>query len=184
MVLVAVIMPGKPFGHYFIQIMVPVSIGAGRFFRNDIIKPVWMNRIVSHPAGSIILAVLILTNVFMQKHDYFDKPDMPKQVAAYLKPLLKPEDRIFTGNYEAVLYYLLNRDCPVRYVHRSLMCDPEHRSALQVDLAAEMDSLMQMKVEYIIMNKPYCYEPLNEYIISNYMPIKAFEGNIQIYQRK
>jgi 4-amino-4-deoxy-L-arabinose transferase-like glycosyltransferase len=184
MVLVAVIMPGKPFGHYFIQIMVPVSIGAGRFFRNDVVKPVWMNRIVSHPAGSIIMAVLILTNVFMQKHDYFDKPDMPKQVAAYLKPLLKPEDRIFTGNYEAVLYYLLNRDCPVRYVHRSLMCDPEHRSALQVDLAAEMDSLMQMKVEYIIMNKPYCYEPLNEYIISNYMPIKAFEGNIQIYQRK
>jgi len=184
MVLIAIILPGKPFGHYFIQIMLPVSIVAGRFFRYDLVKPLWMNKIVSHPTGTLILTVLIIGNIFMQKHDYFDKPDMPKQVAAYLEPLLKPEDRIFTGNYQAVLYYLLEKDCPVKYVHRSLLCDPEHRAALQVDLPMEMDSLIEMDLKYIMMDRPYCYEPMNIHIENNYQLIRTFPGNIQIYQKK
>ena len=183
-VLVAIILPGKPFGHYFIQIMLPVSLVAGRFFREDIVKPLWLKRIAGHPTGTFILIVLITGNVFMQKHDYFDKPDMPEQVAEYLAPRLKPEDRIFTGNYEAVLYYLLDKDCPVKYVHRSLMCDPAHRATLQVDLPAEMDVLMAMDLKYILIDRPYCYEPMNTYIKNNYMLIRKFPGNIQIYQKK
>jgi hypothetical protein len=184
MVLVAIILPGKPFGHYFIQIMLPVSIVAGRFFSYDPEKPLWMKKIVSHPTGTIILTVLIIGNVIMQKHDYFDKPDMPKQVAEYLAPELNPEDRIFTGNYQAVLYYLLEKECPVKYVHRSLMCDPEHRSALKVDLPGEMGALMAIDFKYILMMQPYCYEPMNTHINNNYQLIRTFPGNIHIYKRR
>ena len=184
MVLLAVILPGKPFGHYFIQMMLPVSIVAGRFFKKILPRPSWMNKIISHPVGTIILVVVISGNVLMQKHDYYDKPDIPKQVAEYLKPKLKPEDRIYTGNYQQVLYYLLQKDCPVKYVHRTLMCDLEHRSALQIDLPKEMNTLMAMDFKYILMQGPFCYEPMNDYIRDNYQMIKEFPGEVCIYEKK
>ena len=184
MVLLAVIIPGKPFGHYFIQMMLPVSIVAGRFFRENLIKPRWMNKIIGFPVGTIILAVLITGNVCMQKHDYFDKPDIPKQVAEYLKPKLKPDDRVYTGNYQHVLYYLLEKDCPVKYVHRTLMCSVEHRSALQIDLPKEMNALMAMDFSYILMKGPFCYEPMNTYLQEYYLKIKEFPGEVLVYERK
>ncbi|HLO58105.1 MAG TPA: glycosyltransferase family 39 protein [Bacteroidales bacterium] len=182
-VMVAVLLPGKPFGHYFIQLMLPVSIVAGGFFINDLRKPVWVNRIINHSIGTVLLMLLIAGNVVMQKHDYYDKEDMPKEVAVYLKPLLKPEDSIFTGNFESVLYYILQRDCPVRYVHRSLLCDPEHRKALQVNIDYEMKSLMQKDIEYIIMKNSYCYEPVNVYLKQEYTIIKVFPDSLCIYKR-
>jgi hypothetical protein len=184
MVLLAVIIPGKPFGHYFIQMMLPVSIVAGRFFREALIKPGWMNKIIGHPVGAIILAFVITGNVLMQKHDYFDKPDIPKQVAEYLKPKLKPDDRIYTGNYQQVLYYLLEKDCPVKYVHRTLMCSKEHRTALQIDLVKEMNTLMAKDFNYILMQGPFCYEPMNDYIRENYLVIRRFPGGVEVYKRR
>lgn len=184
LVLLAVILPGKPFGHYFIQMMLPVSIIAGRFFRTGLKKPVWMNTFISHPVGTIILVVLIAGNMLLQKHDYFDKPDQPRQVAEYLKPRLKAGDRIYTGNYHQILYYLLEKDCPVKYVHRTLMCDREHQRALQIDLPKEMNTLMAMNFRYILMEKPYCHEPMNDYIRKNYRMIKEFPGEVFIYERK
>lgn len=184
MVLVAIIIPGKPFGHYFIQFMLPVSIVAGRFFRSDLVKPYWMTKITSHPTGSLIILLLIVGNVFMQKHDYFDKPDMPAQIAEYLAPRLKPDDRIYTGNFEAVLYYLLEKESPVKYVHRSLMCNPQHRESLNIDLPYEMEVLMSKDLDYILMKSAYCYEPLNTFIDVNYYLLAEFPGEICIYKRK
>jgi 4-amino-4-deoxy-L-arabinose transferase-like glycosyltransferase len=184
MVLLAVLLPGKPFGHYFIQMMLPVSIMAGRFFSDKLAKPLWINKITSFPAGMIILITLIIANVLVQKHEYYDKPDVPRQVAEFLGPRLKPVDHIFTGNYHQIVYYLLNKDCPVKYVHRTLMCDLEHQNALKIDLPEEMNALMEMNFKYILMEKPYCYEPMNEYIRENYQMIKEFPGEVKIYERK
>jgi hypothetical protein len=134
--------------------------------------------------GPVLLAVLVSGILFLQKLDYLDRPDMTKTVAAYLKPLLRPGDRIFTGNYQPVLYYLLGQDCPVKYVHRTLMCDSEHQQALQIDLPEEMNALMNMDFRFILMEKPYCYEPMNEFILEKYLVLKEFPGEVVIYERK
>lgn len=184
MVLLAVILPGKPFGHYFIQLMLPLSLVAGGFFSDQIPKPRWIRTTLSYPVGPVLLAVLVSGILFLQKLDYLDRPDMTKTVAAYLKPLLRPGDRIFTGNYQPVLYYLLGQDCPVKYVHRTLMCDSEHQQALQIDLPEEMNALMNMDFRFILMEKPYCYEPMNEFILEKYLVLKEFPGEVVIYERK
>lgn len=184
MVLVAVILPGKPFGHYFIQLMLPMSLLAGRFFSDNLAKPRWIMPIIRYPVGPVILFVLVTGLLLLQKHDYYDRRDIPKEVALYLRPLLKPEDRIYAGNYQQVVYYLLEKECPVKYVHRTLMCDLEHQSALQIDLPKEMNRLMDMNFRFILMAKPYCYEPFNEYIREKYTVIKEIPGEVVIYERK
>lgn len=182
-VLIAIVTPGKPFGHYFIQMMVPVSIVAGRFFNSGLIKPGWVNRIIRYPAAAFIVAVLMIGNVFLQKHDYFDKPDLTKQVAKYLTPQLKPGDMIYTGNFQAVLYYLLEKECPVKYVHRSLLCDPRHRETLRIDLESEMEALMSKEPDYIIMWDSYCYEPMNDFLENNYKVIAIFDDEIRVFKK-
>ncbi len=145
--------------------------------------PAWLKKVTTRPAGPIILAAFIISMLFVQKREYFDKPDYPEQVAEYLKPMLKENDRIYTGNYQQVLYYTLEKDCPTKYVHRTLLCDPEHREMLGIDLDTEMQRLMSEDFRFIIMQGEYCYEPMNEHIRKNYTLIRTFSNNIFIYEK-
>ena len=183
MILVAVLLPGRPFGHYFMQMMLPVSIMAGRVFRSSLAIPAWLGSIIRRPAGPVILSVCIAATIILQKIEIYDKPDYPKQIAAYLKPMLKEEDRIYTGNYHHVLYYILEKECPTRYVHRTLLCEPDHREVLGIDLAKEMQMLMAQDFRFIIMEGEYCYEPMNEHIKNNYHLIRTFDGDIYVYEK-
>ena len=183
MVLVVILLTGKSFFHYFIQLMLPVSIYAGNFFRKDMAKPAWINKIIGKPLGTALLIIAILAQVLMQKHDYFDKHDTPREIAAFLESRMKPEDRLFAGNYHQLMYYLLEKDCPVRYVHRTLMCAEHHKKLLQIDVPAEMNRLMEQHIRFIIMEGSYCYEPMNRYIEANYRKIKTFGNSIVIYER-
>lgn len=183
MVLIAILLPGKAFGQYFIQMMLPVSIYAGNYFNSRIEKPAWLNRLTGYPVGTVIIVLLVIFNVFMQKHDFYDRHDEPKMVADYLKTVIKPEDRLYTGNYRQILYYLLDKDCPVKYVHRTLMCSEQHRKAFKIDLPAEMTAMMNKNIKYILMEREYCYEPMNQYIRDHYEKIKEFPGEVTVYKR-
>jgi len=183
MVLTVVLLPGKPFGHYFIQMMLPVSIYAGRIFSNENKKPLWLNRLLIHPVGTVILIAFMSFNVIMQKHDYYRKSKDIEAVAGYLKTVMKPDETLFTGNYQQILYYLLNKNSPTKFVHRTLLCSEDHRYALQIDLAEEMNAIIQQNITYITMQGPFCYEPFNEYIRANYTKLKEFEGGVSVFRR-
>jgi hypothetical protein len=183
MILVVVLLPGKSFFHYFIQLMLPVSIYAGNFFRENSTKPAWINRVIRRPIGTALLVIAILSNILFQKHDYYDKPDTPRIIAGYLEEQMKPEDRLYAGNYQQILYYLLEKDCPVRYVHRTLMCAIHHQKLLHIDLPKEMAGLMEQNIRFIIMQGSYCYEPMNRYIEDHYTKIRTFGENIFVYER-
>lgn len=183
MVLMAVLLPGRPFGHYFIQMMLPFSLVAGRAFKSDIDLPRWLGKIISRPAGPVLLGVYMAATIILQKIEIYDKPDYPKQIAAYLKPMLEENDRIYTGNYHQILYYLLEKECPTKYVHRTLLCEPSHRETLGIDLEGEMNMLMAQDFRFILMEKEHCYEPMNEHIRNNYHLVKTFDGNVFVYER-
>jgi 4-amino-4-deoxy-L-arabinose transferase-like glycosyltransferase len=183
MILIVVLLPGKSFFHYFIQMMLPVSIYSGNFFSKKLVKPAWINKIISKPYGPVILFAAIVINVAVKKHDYYDKPDKPLIIANYLKTIMQSGDRLYTGNSYQMLYYLLDKECPVKYVHRTLMCAEHHQKLLHIDLPKEMGNLMKQNIEYIIMNGSFCYEPMNQYIKDNYIRIRTFDGNIHVYKR-
>jgi 4-amino-4-deoxy-L-arabinose transferase-like glycosyltransferase len=183
MILIVVLLPGKSFFHYFIQMMLPVSIYSGNFFSEKLVKPAWINKITGKPYGPVILFAVIVINVAVKKLDYYDKPDKPLIIADYLKMTMQPGDRLYTGNSYQILYYLLEKECPVKYVHRTLMCAGHHQKLLHIDLPKEMGNLMKQNIEYIIMSGSFCYEPMNQYIKDNYTKIRSFDGNVQVYRR-
>jgi len=184
MVLVIVVLPGKPFGHYFIQMMLPYSIYAGFFFSKYIVRPVWAEKFLSSVYIKIFFILIVAGQIIMQKHDYFDKKDQPREVANYLSGVMKEEDRLFTADYHQILYYLLEKDVPLKYVHRSLLCTEHHREALEIDMPLEVQEIMEQDIEFITVEDTFCYKPFNDYLDNEYEMIQFFEPDVKIYRHR
>ncbi len=181
--LFAILYPGKSFGHYFIQLMLPFSFFAGNFFSSERKMPFIIRRAVIKPVGFILLIIFIVVILFTQKKDYIDKPDYPRQIARFLSPRLNEDDVIYTGNYHHIIYFLLDRNSPAKYVHRSLIRADHHIKALEIDTGAEIERIIRAEPRFIINKGAAGYEKLQDYINNNYILLKTFDRDIYVYEK-
>lgn len=181
MALIAVMLAGKTFGHYTIQLMLPLSLVAGAFFHSERRLPVSWRRPFSGKKGWIIMIVLILS-ISLMKLEYVFRKDIPREIVAYLKPKLKTEDVIYTGNYHHILYYLLEKNSPTRYVHRSLLLKEVHIKALDINVDEEFGKIMAQRPVYIITEKDYPDGMMKDFIFKNYNVEKEFGDRVLVYR--
>jgi hypothetical protein len=109
-----------------------------------------------------------------QISDYAFKEDDPRIVAKYLQDKLEPEDGIYTGNYAHILYYLLDRQSPVRYLHPSLFWADHHREALEVDVAAEVLRVKAADPRFIVVREAFPDDRFEPWLSENYQVVKVF----------
>jgi 4-amino-4-deoxy-L-arabinose transferase-like glycosyltransferase len=181
--LFAILYPGKSFGHYFIQLMLPFSFFAGNFFDSERKLPFILKKAISKPVGFILIIILIVIILFTQKKDYIDKPDYPREIAEFLSPRLNDGDVIYTGNYHHIIYFLLDRESPAKYVHRTLIRAGHHIKALQIDTDAEIERIIKSEPRFVINKGAVGYEKLQDYINGNYILLKTFNKDIYIYEK-
>ena len=181
MALAAVLIAGKTFGHYMIQLMLPVSLMAGIFFHPGRSLPAFLQWPFKRNTGRIILVLLILL-VSMMKLEYLLRKDIPGEIANYLEPRLKADDVIYTGNYHHILYYLLKKDSPTKYIHRSLLLGDNHIKALDINADEEFRHIMAQRPVYIITEKEYPPGMMKDFIINNYHVEKDFGDGILLYR--
>ncbi|MCK9400227.1 MAG: glycosyltransferase family 39 protein [Bacteroidales bacterium] len=179
--LAAVLIAGKAFQHYTIQLMLPVSLMAGVFFHSERYLPAFLHQPFNRKTGRVILVVLILL-ITMMKLEYFLRKDIPREIATYLKPKLKAEDVIYTGNYHHILYYLLKKDSPTKYTHRSLLLRDNHIKALNINADEEFRHIMAHWPVYIILEKEYPAGIMKDFIKNNYSVEKDFSNGILLYR--
>jgi 4-amino-4-deoxy-L-arabinose transferase-like glycosyltransferase len=181
MALAAVLIAGKTFGHYMIQLMLPVSLMAGVFFHSQRSLPSLLKRPLKRNTGRVILLILILL-ISMMKLEYIMRKDIPGEIANYLEPRLKPDDVIYTGNYHHILYYLLKKDSPTKYIHRSLLLNENHIKALNINVDEEFRHIIAQRPVYIITENDYPPGMMKEFIMDNYHIEKDFTGGILLYR--
>jgi hypothetical protein len=181
--LMAVIISGNHYGHYTIQLMLPVSLMAGLFFHEDMVLPAYLRWITLRRTGLIALPLLVL-GISALKLEYVVRRDVPREIAAYLKPRLKESDIIYTGNYHHILYYLLKKDSPTPYVHRSVLLDSRHLNALNIDQQAEFEKIMRKDPAYILTQKEFPAGTMKDFITSYYMIDKDFGNTILLWKKK
>jgi 4-amino-4-deoxy-L-arabinose transferase-like glycosyltransferase len=182
MALVAVLLAGKTFGHYMIQLMLPVSLVAGVFFA----KREATSRLERflHSKTALVAFMVLILGISAMKIEYIIKKDVPREIADYLEPKLKPEDVIYTGNYHHIIYYLMKKDSPTKYIHRSLLTAEHHIHALDIDAKEEFEKIMAQRPVYIIIKKEYPVKMMQDFIRQNYVLEKEFEGEVFLYRIK
>lgn len=184
LVLGIILLPGKFFGHYFIHFMLPFCFVAGEFFGFQKEQlPKWIARWFQPKVAYIFLALVIFANLFLQKNDYFDKPDYPRQIAKYIAPKLKSNDEIYTGNYSQIIYHLLNRQSPIRYIHPSLFWEEKHIKALEINREQEIARLKAIYPKYFIVQDSLKSGEINDYLKSSYQPVQQFGKRIVVFER-
>lgn len=183
-VLVAINVQGKPFGHYFIQMMLPVAWLAGTFYVRDLPKPRWIAPLFQLRNGAIALSLLFLVNLFLQKKDYLDKPDHARETANYLRPLLLPDDRIYMGNYHQIVYHLLDQESPTPYVHRSLIWEKRHRAVLRISLSQELARIQKINPRFVVFQPELPDEPAAKAFLYRYREIKQIRDKAVVYERR
>lgn len=180
--LVAVTIAGKSFGHYTIQLMLPVSLIASLFFHSDRRLPAPLNRMFSWGFGRYILLVLVIV-LMMIKIEYLLRRDIPREIATYLQPRLTENDVVYSGNYHHILYYLLKKESPTKYVHRSLLLSEHHIKALDIKVDEEFRKIIAHKPVYIVIEKDIPNEMIQDLLNNHYTLEKDFGENIFLFRR-
>ena len=90
---------------------------------------------------------------------------------------------IYTGNYHHIIYYLLKKDSPTKYVHRSLLLGENHIKALDINVDEEFRHIMAQQPVYIIIEKEYPPGPMKDFITENYSLEKVFDDKVKLYKK-
>lgn len=179
-ILIAIYLPGKEFSHYTIQLMLPLSILGGLFFHPELRKDKFTLLLFSGKTG---LALLVLGTLVIQTISFNNevmKRDYPREVAAAIKPELDPGEYIYVGNYEQIVYYLLDMESPTKYVHPNLIFTDTHK-AFKIDVDMELKRIMDASPEYIIVEREN--EKLNQFIEKRYRLIGQMDqGKIRLFR--
>ncbi|MCB0581649.1 MAG: glycosyltransferase family 39 protein [Phaeodactylibacter sp.] len=181
--LLAVVLPGKLFGHYYIQFMLPFSFLAGEFFgiaREEIPRGLrWLRQ---GRAGYPLLGLLLLANLFFQHQDYFVKADHPRQIAAFVGPRLLPGDAVYTAN-DQVAYHLLGQLPPIPYVHPSLFWETYHNQTMGINQEEELEKLKDKRPRFFIFRNAEYLKPFASLLEKEYHLAKEIDGKVKIFER-
>lgn len=182
MVEIAMYLPGKGFSHYAIQLMLPLSLLAGLFFHNEVKLGRTLNFIFRGKTGVYFLigvVMIIETAAFV---DNVKEPDSFKQVAHYLQENTTSDDLVFVSNYEPVIYYLMQRETPTKWVHANLLFTDLHK-AFQFDNLEEIRRIMNQHPKFVTVQ--YKSEIMDEMMGTDYSLDRTFRnGEILVYRRK
>jgi 4-amino-4-deoxy-L-arabinose transferase-like glycosyltransferase len=185
LVVFIILLPGKPFLHYFFQLMLPFSLLAGSFFdprRSPGKAFAW---ICNPRIGFTILVLGILINVVLQKKDYFDPRDNPKEIAAYLNTRLHPGDIIYTVDGPHIIYHLTGTESPTPYIHPSLIWHDENNQVLGISRVEELNKIMAQNPRFIItQNYPLPTFLMKPALEKSYQQVMAFGKRLVVYEKK
>lgn len=186
LVLAPVMITGRLFGHYFIQLMPVFALLAGEFFaagRSDVL-PRRLRPLLQRRVGYPLLALLILGNVLLQKKDYFDKPDYPRIISNWLRERIQPGDVVYAGNYHQIVYFLLPQDCPTPYVHRSLLWEPHHIQALGIDERREWEHIIGQSPRWVLYQGRWRDNFFTRHLQAHYRRVEVFGKDIVVLERR
>jgi hypothetical protein len=182
--LLSVLLPGNSFGHYYIQFMLPMSFVAGEFFALPTEQlPAWLRWMRRPKIGYPLLALLLITHFFLQKKDYLDRPDRVRYAAEYLQKRLKPGEKIYTQEDQAI-YHLTGRLPLTRYVHPSLFWQQKHIQAMEIPVKREVDQIKSAMPRFLVFRLPLENQRFAAFRKRYYRPVKNIGGYVQIFERR
>ncbi|MEM6770192.1 MAG: glycosyltransferase family 39 protein, partial [Bacteroidota bacterium] len=146
-----VLLTGKRFGHYQIQLHPIIALFGACWWASGVTVFPWLRKGFFRKWGVAILAILGLGLGTAHFIHYQKKTDRSRIIADYLNEKLEPGETYFAINGWQIAYHLTKRPVPTPYVHSSLLYLDHHVRAFQIDeLAAAETILTDETVRYLI----------------------------------
>ncbi|MEL7221365.1 MAG: glycosyltransferase family 39 protein, partial [Bacteroidota bacterium] len=152
---VMTLIPGKTFGHYQIQIMLPLALLTATWFHPERRQQQWLRNWSPKFAWGLLAALLLGLSIGLWRY-YTKKTDYPKAITEILQSRMEEGDQVYTGNYHHIVYHLLDQAPLTPYVHSSLLFYEHHVDALGIDLAAEAHKIIDgHQPRYVLLREDY-----------------------------
>ncbi|THH40724.1 ArnT family glycosyltransferase [Neolewinella litorea] len=180
LVSVVVMLTGKRFGHYQVQLHPIVALYVGAWVGytwEHVLRRRWV---------PVVVAVVSLGLGVVHFFYYQKKADEPRVIAAYLAPRLAPGETFFTLNGFQITYHLLDRPVPTPYVHSSLLFFEHHARAFRIDEAAEAQRIIDdPSVRYLVgrINDPETNTSLTETLMPHFHPAGDITHDLRVWER-
>jgi hypothetical protein len=187
LVTTVVLLTGKRFGHYQVQLHPIVSLLAALWWLPGLTVFPWFRTEKLRKAVPYIIGGFALLLGTAHYFNYAKKRDEPKQIEAYLKDKLGPGETYFLLNGNQISYHLLNRSVPTAYVHSSLLFLDHHVRAFQVDELAEAERIINNpKVVYLIGRRDDSEigGVLGTRLLEVFEPAESVGERLVVYRRK
>ncbi|MEL6275919.1 MAG: hypothetical protein AAFU03_12520, partial [Bacteroidota bacterium] len=188
LVALVIVLPGKRFGHYQIQLHPALASLAATWWLPTRIGQAWLRRL-SFRTGFLVCLGFALLMGCLQFFAFQKKHDQAAEVANWLNDRLEADEEVFMLNFHQIVYHLIDRPVPTKYVHSSLLFFEHHVRALGLDLNEEATKFVNNeKLRYVVarrkdVEEEYPEHPIVEAIIANFPEVDTFDEELLIFHR-
>lgn len=182
-----VLLTGKRFGHYQVQLHPVIALFAACWWATRPPGKGWWRSSALRRWGGALLAVLFLGIGTAHFFRYRKKVDHPRIVADYLNTVLQPGETYFGINGWQIAYHLTDRPVPTPYVHSSLLYLDHHVRAFQIDEQAEAERILSdASVQYLVGRTvdEEAQTPLTFHLLEAFRPYTTLEHDIMVWKRR
>ncbi len=159
--------------------MVSWRVG-GLFFHPELKKGKIPSLLFSGNTGLTLLLLGTLVIQIISFNNEVMKQDYPREVATAIEQELDPGEHVYVTNYEQVVYYLLEKESPTKYVHPNLIFTDTHK-AFKINVDQEIKRIMDDSPEFIIVEREN--RKLNQYIEKKYKLMREWnDKKIRLYR--
>lgn len=138
-----VLLTGKRFGHYQVQLHPVLALSAACWWVDGVKVFPWLRGGLMRRYAVPIVAVLALGLGTMHYFRYSKKADDPALMAKYIVEHLEADETYFCLNGRQMSYHLTDKPVPTPYVHSSLLFLEHHLQAFQINELREAERILQ-----------------------------------------
>lgn len=187
LVTIVVLLTGKRFGHYQVQLHPVLALLAALWWAPGMTVYPWLRKDWLRSRGPVLIGVLALFLGTAHYFNYAKKRDEPPKIAAYFKDKLQPDETIFIINGFQITYHLLGKPVPTPYVHSSLLFLAHHVKAFQIDERAEAERLLaDPSVVYLVGRREdaNASTPMTALLMEQFVRVDSIGDQLTVYQRR
>lgn len=179
MVWLATLLTGKFFLHYYFQLLLPLCFALSALPGSGTTTERFITRHRTRLLSALGF-ILLSWNIFLQYDSFILKPDFQRKTANYLAGRMQDADVLYC-NQSNILYFLLKKSPPTRYVHPTLLTKEEHIKAVGVLVEAEFEKILGQKPRLLVLENPVA-PALQTYVAKHCRLVKKIGPGIRVYQ--
>lgn len=188
LVSLVVVLPGKTFGHYQVQMGPALCALAACWWLPERKEQAWLRKFSLRKG---MMALLIACGLIGIGHAtaYYFKYDQAAAATAWLKKNIEEGDRFLMLKNNHIVYHLMDQPAPSPYVHSTLLYYDHHIRNMEVDLDTEAKRIADdSMLRYVLVYEKELEESkdhlITKTVLRHYHEIAQLDDKLIVLERK